>query len=251
MEPEKQTHCDCGGIIRPREDCPVLREFALLRSEQGRDALRAEYGAASARRLARTGMSKGEAAYKLQKLGVTAQTIMGLRDAVEGDALEAARKFLAQPREPRLLAPFLVLLGEPGVGKSVAAAYVLQDFVMRHRWNENATGTQLEPFLFVAAADLTSLSQFEKDDRDRIERWKRADVLVIDDAGDEGSRIGRDALIALLMNRADNCRWTVLTSNVTGEAFVTRYGKPLADRLRACAIAPKLRPGSFRKRGAA
>lgn len=242
--------CNCYGSWRPREECPVFREMAQLRDAQARNAARAEYLAAANRRAAMTGMTKAQAAYKLQTLGVSAQTLLGLRDATEGDAIDAARKFISQPREP-LLAPFLVLLGEPGVGKTVAAAYVLQDFVMKHRWNEGATGTALEPFLWVAARELTALSQFEREDRDRVERWRKAQLLVVDDAGDEGSRIGREALMGLLMDRADNKRFTVLTSNVTSDAFVTRYGKALADRLRAVAIVPKLRRKSFRRRGAA
>ena len=68
-----------------------------------------------------------------------------------------------------------------------------------------------------------------------------AHLLIIDDAANEGTQQAIRAVSDVVRSRLERRRLTVLTTNVVSEAFRTRYGVPLADRLRHAAEAPDLR----------
>lgn len=231
----QRPDCTCTGIPIPAADCPVLREFRRLATPQGRALALAEYGA-EAKAAANGGReSKGRAAYRLQQLGVPSRSILALGHELDANATVcAARTFMDGSK------PFLVLIGTPGVGKSVAAAYVLQEFVRSFRWNEQAAGSNPRPAVYLEAGALTGVTAWDEHHRREMEAARAAQVLVVDDMGDEGTPAGIDAVARLLLHRADNSRRTVITSNLTKAAFAKRYGAALADRLREIAVTPDL-----------
>lgn len=126
----------------------------------------------------------------------------------------------------------LLLCGDRGVGKSFAAASTL----------DPGGG------LCLRATQLARLSDYDKDAFAAIES---ARVLVIDDLGQEYSDkseffISRfDDVISC---RYDSGRTTILTANMSKEAFKERYGERVADRIREVGMVSTIRGESRRKR---
>lgn len=181
---------------------------------------------------------------QLQKAGVPLAVVSGLRVPLKAtQALAAARAFLGAPRH---LACFLVLLGSPGRGKSLAAAWVMREVLRRDGWNKAATGGHALPVEFVEASRLTRVSSYDKLDGQWMDDLATVPVLVLDDAGDEATTAGQDALSGLLLQRSAKFRRTVLTSNLRKEAFERRYGMALADRIRSSGVVVELAGKSMR-----
>lgn len=150
---------------------------------------------------------------------------------------------LAAPGETRALAEVTawagtaestcLLLGGPGSGKTVAAASALR--LARIRWREEdlvrwrwcqALG------LFTTAAKLVASLH---GDGDLLARARRVAVLVVDDLGaeyaDQGERWVAE-LAALIDSRHEAMHRTVITSNLSAQAFKARYGERVASRIR-------------------
>jgi DNA replication protein DnaC len=162
--------------------------------------------------------------------------------------MDAAKRFC---REGRGVMTFLTLLGTPGIGKTVAASYVVVDFCRSWPWNERPTGGSVEPVLYVQAAGLARLSSFEANDRAHLEALKDCRLLVLEDAGEEATEFGKGVMVELLMYRDAKKRRTVLCTSVTGPAFHSRYGEAVTSRLKAAGIVPNLQnEPSLRRRAA-
>jgi DNA replication protein DnaC len=240
------TWCDC-----PVPTC-VLAEFRAMGEpggkERARQAYYAELRAAAAQK--DKGIDPQDLPYRLQKLGVPAEDILALGRTLESTlSLEAAKKFIAAPREAGIR--FLLLLGGPGIGKTLAAAYVIRHEARRFDWNGQASGAGTEPIQLVRAGDLTRLDGYDKADTARIEGMARCRLLAVDDMGDEGGPIGRGALIDMLLRRDSMGRPTIMTTNLTAERFAELYGAPLMDRIRVRGIAPNLSKEKSRRKRAA
>ncbi len=240
--------CD---TCRPGE-C-VITEFRELGQPGGRErameAYREECRDRSAQR--ERGMDPQNLSYRLQKIGVPAEDIMALRGKLEDSAaVTGARRFLEAPTEAAMR--YLLLLGGVGVGKTLAAAYVIRDEARRFDWNGQASGSApWEPIQFVPAGDLTRLGSFGEDDRRRVDAMTKCRLLVVDDMGDEAFAPGRGALVDVLMKRDAGARRTVMTTNLTSERFAELYGAPLVSRIAARGIAPNLTKERSRRRRAA
>jgi DNA replication protein DnaC len=246
VKDERDRRCWCAGHPQEPEDCPVIREFRQLSTPEGRAIARAEYAAEARARAEGGAESKGKAAYRMSQIGVPALSIMALKHVSPNASIKAALEFIDSGERH-----FLALIGGPGIGKSVAAAYVLQDFVRRYKWNEQPTGANASPAVYVEAASLTGVTAWEDEHKRQMRAAREARLLVVDDMGNEGTPAGVAALATLLMSRADDRKRTVLTSNLTKAAFVERYGAPLADRLKAVALTPNLQSEkSLRKQAA-
>jgi hypothetical protein len=248
MQPDSDyIACDCHG--RTGAGCPVLRELRLLKSDDGRAQLRREYH--EALRVRAGQFDSGEAVdvpRKLEQLGVPMDSIAALRAPRETVAMENAKRL---DRGGDLM-QMLVLLGPPGSGKTVAAAWLLGQAVRRHPWNSQPTKSNTTPLLFVEARALTRLSNFDPEASRWVDAMRDAKLLVLDDVGDEGTPSGCSTLADVVLHRHARKRRTVLTGNLRAEAFKARYGDALADRIRASAIVPNLwGQQSMRKRGAA
>jgi hypothetical protein len=241
MCPEKSepTPCDC-----PVGSC-TLREFRQLREPGGRERAMLEYRQKLIARTAERerGLDPRELSYRLQKIGVPAEDVIALRgDLLETAAMGGARRFLAAPAEAGMR--FLLLLGGTGVGKTLAASYVVRDEARRFDWNGQASGPVSDPIQFVRAGDLTRVDFQDRVEgaqhRATLEAMVRCRLLVVDDAGDEGGIEGRRALAESLLKRDAAGRRTVITTNLTKERFIELYGQPLADRIRARGVVPNL-----------
>lgn len=218
--PEKPL-CDCTG-----NSC-VLEEFRALKKPGGREAAREAYAEQLRARAAELDRGTGDRdlPHKLQQLGVPYACISALNAPVETRSLAAARRFCTDK-----FCLLLTLQGAAGVGKSVAAAYVLREFARSYPWNNQPTGTAA-PAAFVAAAEFTRVSHFDQADHERLRALAACKLLVLDDMGNEGSAVGRTTLLDLLKTRFDAGRRTVLTTNLTRAALVAAYGPAIASRL--------------------
>jgi DNA replication protein DnaC len=110
----------------------------------------------------------------------------------------------------------LVLAGNPGCGKTVAACTRLQ---------ERSSGQ------LIRATELVELSS-DWGDRHKVRELRSTGVLVLDDLGVEY----RDAKMASRLDDILDARIsaklpTVITTNLTGSVFETRYGARVWSRL--------------------
>lgn len=230
-----------NGCSDPWVDCHVLSEIRALAKPGGREAAQVAYGAQV--REAAEGRNKrptaGDAARRLQGFGVPSAALWPLGSGKSTDALEAAQKWWPT----RAQFPFLLLMGDVGLGKSVAAAWCASEWARDFPWNDLPGGPSREPFVWLDGPKLRSISAF---DNDVAADAGRAQLLVVDDAGRDSNPRAMEILAEVLVERIDRKRATVLTTNLKGEPFRQRYGIALADRLRASAVIPRLQGKSMR-----
>lgn len=242
------TWCDCLG-----RSC-VLAEMRALSRPGGAKAAMEAYREDLRDRAGRreSGADPSDIAYRMQKIGVPAEDILALRAPRldESVALAAAKRFLGAPQQAALR--FLLLSGGVGVGKTLAASYVVRDEARRFDWNGQASGgVAVEPIQFVRAGELTRIDSRDRLDTQRLDGMAKCRLLVVDDAGDEGGPIGRGALAETLLRRDAGARRTVITTNLTLEKFAEIYGGALVDRIRVRGITPNLAKEKSRRKKAA
>jgi hypothetical protein len=167
--------------------------------------------------------------FQLHKLGVPKRAAGALL-AMDADrpGPRAVRAWFAAPVTSQK--PLLVLLGEPGTGKTVAAAEACRlSLATSHPTLFGFT----DPAVWVACAELANLSSFTDADRAWFERMQSAWLLVLDDLGTEQLHAqAQQRLERLIDERYGNNRRTVITSNASKEAFQERVGARITDRIR-------------------
>jgi hypothetical protein len=221
------SHFDCWDNVKALTGTDTSR--AELKGR--REALYAKAGGE------RETSSYTEAWRWAQKAGAPYEALSTLRGGPEDtEALMAARKF---NRDPEAL--FLLLLGPTGVGKTLAAALVVVDFASKWPWNEQPSGPgTAEPIRYVDASSLTRLSAFDAETGRYVDSLRACHLLVLEDAGDEGTDLGKGLFVELLMARHAKRRRTVVTGNLLPPMFRKRYGDAVADRIRAAGYSPDL-----------
>lgn len=136
---------------------------------------------------------------------------------------DASRRAVAMIRSGVKL---VVLYGQPGTGKSCAAAEVLLTPCAI-----GPDGGAVFVGLWIAAADHCERCG-RREDADLVDDCRAASYLVVDDAGEEPSR---DAwrIARLITDRYDSShKRTVVTTNLTGDQFRDRYGARVYSRLK-------------------
>lgn len=132
---------------------------------------------------------------------------LGLRETV---AVKAAREHADG------IKTFLLLLGSPGAGKTIAAAAAL-----------------VRGGVFRRAVELSRLSSFDREDQRTFLDACRVRLLVLDDLGSEMLHDGwRPMLDELIDIRYGDRLKTIITSNLDTQTFKARYGERIADRIR-------------------
>lgn len=142
-------------------------------------------------------------------------------------------------------AAVLVMSGRPGCGKSVAACLWLLEGRYRpkavasrsdHVWDQEVLRKVSRRW--VSAVDLARAGSFGDAVEDTWRPAEKAELLVVDDLGQEmldtkGWALGN--MVALLCRRFDEGLRTVVTTNMCGADWKARYcssdGGRLADRL--------------------
>lgn len=124
----------------------------------------------------------------------------------------------------------LVLAGDVGTGKSLAAAWALHDWLVqttpRNPWGQRIPS---EVRLWIAAPHFARLAPWG----DHVVELERVGMLVVDDLGEEeASPKALGMVSALITTRQSNGLPTIITTNLDGETFQERYGQRLIDRLR-------------------
>lgn len=149
-------------------------------------------------------------------------------------ALAATRAWLSDPKQWAL-----VLRGDVGTGKTVAACWALK-----------TVAKQAETVAFRRGGEIVRLSGFDEGARE-LSRLKAAGLLVIDDIGAEQlTDWGRSLLSELLDTRCEGRLRTVLTANPTWDELVKRLGSRIVDRLRDGGRVVELSGESMRQRSA-
>lgn len=156
-------------------------------------------------------------------------------DLAETEARVAVRKFREASGSWCLL-----LLGGIGSGKTTAAGECA--------W---LVGLAEKRVAWIRASESARLSGFGVDALERFERWRSADLVVLDDLGTEAmTPTWQQALDDLLDDRYQRMAPTVITSNLTPEGFKQRYGERIADRVRQDGIVSTLSEKSMRRKSA-
>lgn len=190
-------------------------------------------------------LSFADACLKARRAGAPLRSLLALEQPRETPAVNAARRWWGAHREKPL-----VMLGPTGLGKTTAAAWLCVEFAKAFPWNDAPSGgRQREPLVWLDATDLVQLREWTDVGREYAERCLKASLLIIDDAGHEGTVTGKQALVDLLMKRTDSKAMTTLATNLTGAEFRARYTEPLADRLRNFGDVPELGGGESMRKG--
>lgn len=127
-------------------------------------------------------------------------------------------------------ATFLLLAGDTGVGKTVAAATVLLEAVAR--W-DGGQAFDASRGRFVKADDLCRMGYYDDETARRIQRLSDVPWLVLDDLGAELVTQPWIATLQTIVDRRHEARRrTVLTANLSAERFREQYGRRVVDRIR-------------------
>lgn len=149
------------------------------------------------------------------------------------DALRTTIAWLAGPRQ------VLVLIGDPGTGKTTAAGHA------------GMTRLSRGPLVYVKEPTLARWSMFARYDRD----WQRAvdaPTLILDEAGTAEPRDLADAragVSRMLDDRIGRGRKTIVIGNLSEADLARRYDRRMLDRLReigfvAEILGPSMRGGT-------
>lgn len=227
--------CDhCGELAGPHDHnpgCPAApgRTFAtrLLERIKAEADLKGWTGAPV------PGSAAATLEWRMKRLGVPQEAIVNLRAPWKTRAREAAEAFASAPHAQDR---FLLLAGDKGLGKSVAAAWLL-----RQQLQDGQPGC-----FWVPATAFTSMSAYEGEP----ERLERVAFLVLDDLGREPKGFARDLLSGVLMRRYEQLRRTVLTTNAPADEVQALYGPALWDRIRTGMVVSLDGPSMRRAEGA-
>lgn len=166
--------------------------------------------------------------------GVGERTVTATNAPDDTQALNAVRRWLKGKRT------WCVLLGRPGVGKTVAAVWALREAL-----SDGHTAA------FRRTGAVSRLSQFDAG-ADEMRRLSRVQLLVLDDYGTEhASEYAKAQLYQLLDTRHEERLRTVLTTNLSREQFRAHAGDRLVDRIAGDGLVVELNGVSLRRREAA
>jgi len=178
---------------------------------------------------------------RLERLGCPPRAV-ALWDSGKAKPTVASAALERMETERKCLA---LLTGDTGVGKTSAAVAFLAREVLKDERDDL-------PVLFVRATECARMGLYDADDKNLAGQMRTATALVIDDLGaefmSEGS-IWRTILDEVIDTRYGEGLATVLTTNLTTDAFKARYGERIADRIRHAGVVEACGTGSMRARG--
>lgn len=214
----------------------LLPDFAALMADPGFQASLDERDAtAKASEVRRSQQRRREAIAQAGLLvpteDVEAIALGTVRDTMP---LRLVRRFLDAVSAPRNGKPsprFLVLLGDRGIGKTMACAWAV---------------AEIGQGLAVGADDLgRELSAFKRDSL--VERIMRARLLVVDDLGTESRDMGSALFDVVNRRAAVPYALTMFTSNLTKDELVAKYDARIIERITARGYIGSIKGENLRK----
>lgn len=139
----------------------------------------------------------------------------------------AARKYVDEFPD-NVKKPFFMIVGSSGTGKTVLAAAIAAEFMKK-----GGSAVTVTAFDFVKRAK-DYHTQFAVDDyRDLFSPMLECDILVIDDLGTETmlKNVTCEYLYTVINERWLRGMHTVVTTNLTPDALLKRYGESVFSRL--------------------
>jgi hypothetical protein len=227
-------------------NCWVMAESKALRTPEGRAAAQAAYRAEFMKACDRSEQKpeQRDVMSRLQRIGVPAnEMFLAIANDKPTEAMRMAQLWWKGDKHTF---PALVMAGDVGQGKTVAAAWCALEWARNHPWNSLPTGSNDSPCAWIDGPGMRKLGAWGEEAQDLLASAATAQLTVLDDAGREGDRRAFEALSDMLMERLDRNRVTIVSSNVKGEMFRARYGMALADRLRTRAVIVSSKGASMR-----
>ncbi len=124
--------------------------------------------------------------------------------------------------------PFFVIVGSSGTGKTILESAIATELMQR-----GAAAVTISAFEFVKRAK-DYHTQFAIDDYvDLFTPMLDCDVLCIDDLGTEAmlKNVTREYLYSVINERWLRKKYTVVSTNLTPDALLSRYGEAIFSRL--------------------
>ena len=158
------------------------------------------------------------------------RTLDGYKATTEGQkrALRIASRYVETFAEGGRVGPSMVLAGKPGTGKTHIACGIA-----------NALINEGRPVLFMTVLQaLRHIKETYRKDSVRTEEKAIAellepDLLILDEVGAQlGSEHEKMLMFEIINERYQNCRSTILISNLTGDELTDFMGDRVMDRFR-------------------
>lgn len=235
---EAQARIDSARRHRPaeRRDSPPSLEDALRRVLSGEvtpwasDEQIARYEATQARRqreeMLRATRLDGVLTGRMREAALDGK--LGTQ-GFTSPALDRVRRWVVRQAADPMVRPIFVLFGDPGLGKTVAAAWLLMS----------------EGGRYIEAEELRRLHAAQwGEEREEYRRVIGKRVLVVDELGTEERSV---AVIHDVVNKRQSGRLTLMIGNLSWETFRQRYDVRTVDRLREVAAMAELTGESLRR----
>jgi len=213
--------------------CDVIRDMRERATPEGREAQRKAYlDGVSSRDTGR--VTWGECVSQVERVGCPHHVLSVARRPEARLTSEGAKHWWNVARGGK---PTLLLSGDTGTGKSVAAAWCAIKYAEARKWWVNQpSGPAKATLVWIPADNLARLSLLRDEDEALLEQAGACEFLVVDELGALGGKAGLLALAQLLARRIDSGKPLVITTNTSGEELQVALGRHVVDRLKTAHI---------------
>lgn len=143
-------------------------------------------------------------------------------------ALRIATRYVESFADPASIGMSMVLAGKPGTGKTHIACAVGQALIEQFRSVVFMTVLQA-----IRSVKETYRKDSEKTESEAIRNLLEPDLLILDEVGAQiGSEHEKMLMFEIINERYQNCRSTILISNLTGDELTEFMGDRVMDRFR-------------------
>lgn len=204
--------------------CKTCGEAAQAKIRERDERLRLEQRAADVRRLMNwSGIPKRYSESTLDTFTATT--------SAQTKVLNACRAYVENFQSASAKGPSMVMCGRPGTGKTHMACAIIAGVIEKHVQEGNFY-TVLEA---IRSIKDTYRKDSEQTETQVIDRLTGVPLLVLDEVGVQvGSEHEKMLVFEIINERYQQCRATILISNLPAPALSEYLGERIMDRFREC-----------------